>query len=104
MIRALPDTMAIKDAWNGDLFTASYVTNDALVLLPELWDGGASWLAPCQDYYNLMRMELSGSNVCELAVKVDDFSTTNFYMKVCFLPEHVPGRIYQDSLVSGLNL
>ncbi len=96
MIRALPDTIAIKDTWNGDLFTASYVTNDALVLLPEPWDGGASWLAPCQDYYNLMRMELSGSNVCELAVKVDDFSTTNFYMKVCFLPEHVPGKLYRN--------
>ena len=96
MLRALPDNMSAYHYWSSSMFTASYITNDALVIIAEQWQNGMTWLAPYRNYQNGLRMELSGSNVCELAMQVEDISNTNFYMKMCFLPEYIPGKLYQD--------
>ena len=92
-----PEQLTVRECYANSWKSESFVTNGEALWIPEESVNGGSWFNPRLDYQNDVRLRTPVTNVVELKVKYDLFRSTNFYAKICFMPEFFPGELYSVS-------
>jgi hypothetical protein len=91
MLRALMEETSVYRNWSVTYDTTTYVTNGRVILIPDGYDTGSSWMNARQDFQSDFRM-IPDENVAEIRVGLREF--TSGYAKIGLLPEYFPDVLY----------
>jgi len=89
-----PEQLTIRECYAKSWKSESFVTNGEALWIPEETTYGGSWFNPRLDYQNDVRLNVPVTNILELRVTYEQFRSTNFLAKICFMPEFFPGEYY----------
>lgn len=94
MVRSWMGDAAVYLNWSSSGDTQTYVTNRRVMLIPDAWINGSTWLNARKDFQNDLRLDVSTGGVAEIRIALRDFAQG--FVKVGLLPEYLPGWLFAD--------